>query len=142
MKWISQTANCFIAISISLLEIDKEFIELVLSAAFDGDVSEVNEMLNAGVPVDSVDGTGRTALGYAAHNNRTDITQILSHRGADVDKRSKNYEVTVLNNNIDVTEVLLKHGAPTEIKDRHGRTPIDVARERNSEQAVRLLELH
>ena len=52
---VSQTSNCFISVSISLLEIDDTLLSRFTSAAARGDVSSVNEMLDAGVPVDSVD---------------------------------------------------------------------------------------
>ena len=145
---VSQTSNWFIPVSISLLEIDYRLLFRFTSAAARGDVSSVNEMLDAGVPVDSVDPKNRwTALRWAALWNRTDVTQFLLQRGADVNKQSGYYHFTALHraacdNHIGVIEVLLKHGASTNIKDNRGRTPIDVARERNYEAAIRLLERH
>ena len=70
-------------------------------------------MLNVGVPVDSVDELGMAALRWAAVDNRTDVI-----------------------------EVLLKHDASANIKDGYGRTPIDLARDRNNKAAVRLLKRH
>ena len=139
--------SCFIVIPISLLEITGELIDRFTDAAIDGDVSEVKEMLDVGVPVDSVDVVGRTALQWAVVYHKTDVTQLLLSRGADVNKRSGLHRQTALhkaasNNSTDVIEVLLKHGASTNIKDRNGRTPIDVARAMNREVAVRLLERH
>ena len=145
---VSQTSNWFIPVSISLLEIDYRLLFRFTSAAARGDVSSVNEMLDAGVPVDSVDPKNRwTALRWAALWNRTDVMQLLLQRGADVNKQSGYYHVTALHraacdNHIGVIEVLLKHGASTNIKDNERRTPIDVARERNYEAAIRLLERH
>ena len=43
-------------------------------------------MLDVGVPVDSEDGGGMTALRWAAWHNRTDATELLLSRGADVNK--------------------------------------------------------
>ena len=139
--------SCFIVIPISLLEITGELIERFTDAAFNGDVSEVKEMLDVGVPVDSEDEFGRTALQYAAYRNETDVTELLLSRGADVNKRSDRYHSTALHHavfsiNTDVIKVLLKHGASTNIKDGRGRTPIDYARGQNNEAAVRLLERH
>ena len=97
LKWnfhnlirISQTSNCFIVISIFLLEIDAELIRRFCQAARDGDVSLLTEMLDNGVPIDREYGIA-TALKYAAMMNRTDVTQMLLKRGADVDKRSGSF---------------------------------------------------
>ena len=104
-------------------------------------------MIDVGVPVDSEDEFGRTALQCAAWKNRTDVTQSLLNRGADVNKRSGRGHPTALHtaaihNNTDVIEVLLKHGASTNIADGYGDTPIDLARRANNKAAVRLLERH
>ena len=76
------------------------------------------ELLDAGVPVDSVDWDGDTALRSAAYENRTDVTRVLLKKGADVDKRSGDDHETALHiaamfNKTDVIELLLKHGAST-----------------------------
>ena len=139
--------SCFIVIPISLLEITGELINRFITAAYTGDVSKVKEMLDVGVPVDSEDEIGRTALECAVVYHKTDVTQLLLSRGADVNKRSGLHHQTALhkaasNNSTDVIEVLLKHGAWTNIKDRFGDTPIDLARSKNNEAAVRLLERH
>ena len=104
-------------------------------------------MLDVGVPVDSENKLGMTALQWAAVKNRTDVTELLLSRGADVNKRSGDYHDTALHmaafrNNTDVIEVLLKHGASTNIKNRRGFIPIDYARHENNKAAVRLLERH
>ena len=103
------------------------------------------EILHVGVPVDSVDGHGLTAIWWAAVSNRTDVTRVLLQRGADVDKQGGYHNRTALHsaaykNYIDVIELLLKHGAFADIKDRSDHTPIDDARDRNNGAAVQLLE--
>ena len=103
-------------------------------------------MLDEGVPVDIVDGAGGlTALQCAAMNNRTDVMHELLQRGADVNKRDRYDGLTALHysamyNNIDAIRLLLENGASTTIKDNEGRTPIDVAREYNHQEAVLLLQ--
>ena len=147
VKRVSQTSNCFIVLSISLLEITGELIKRFLYAAVDGDVSKLKEMLDVGVPVDGEIELGTAALQCAAMCNRTDLAQLLLSRGADVNKRSAYGHSTALHvaafaNSTDVFEVLLKHGASTNIKDCYGKTPIDEARRANNKAAVRLLERH
>ena len=147
VKRVSQTSNCFIVISISLLEITGELINRFIYASVDGDVSKLKEMLDVGVPVDGEIELGTAALQCAAVCNRTDLAQLLLSRGVDVNKRSGYGHLTALHwaayyNNTDVIEVLLKHGASTNIKDCYGNTPIDEARRKNNKAAVRLLERH
>ena len=96
VKWVSQTSNYFIVTSISLLEIDKELIFRFTLAARDGDVSLLNELLDDGVPVDSVDIFDDTALKGVARINKTDVIQVLLERGADLDKQTGVYRRTAL----------------------------------------------
>ena len=105
------------------------------------------DLLDAGVPVDSVDGDGDTALRSAAYENITDVTRVLLKRGADVDKQSGDdhetaLHVAVMFSNTDVIEVLLKHGASTKMEDCFGHTPMDLALEQDNEALIRLLERH
>ena len=117
MKYVPETWNCFIVISISLLEIVDGLIRRFTDAAGDGDVSLVKEMLDDGVPVDSEELIFGTALNCAALNNRTDVTILLLDRGADVNKRSRYLQSTALHiaaeyhNRTYVIEILLKYGA-------------------------------
>ena len=102
-------------------------------------------MLDGGMSVDIVDGVGMTALQYAAWYNRTDVMHELLQRGADVNKRDRNHGQTALHwsamkNNTDAIRLLLENGASTTIKDAVGRTPIDWAREYNSQEALLLLQ--
>ena len=48
--------------------------------------------------------------------------------------------LSAINNHADAIRLLLQYGASTTIEDDGGRTPIDWAREMNSEEAVRLLQ--
>ena len=102
-------------------------------------------MLDGGMPVDSVDGIGRTALQHAAMYSETDVIHKLLQRGADVNKRDRNHGRTALhwsamNNSTDAIQLLLENGASTTIKDKKRRTPIDFAREYNSQEALLLLQ--
>ena len=141
---VSHKGNCFIWTFISSIEIDPELVNSFIFAAADGDVSEVVRMLDGGMPVDSFDGYGRTALQQAARYNRTDVIHELLQRGADVNKRDRYFGLTALHwsamkNNTDDIRLLLRNGASTTIKEKWGRTPIDCAREENNQEAVLLL---
>ena len=102
-------------------------------------------MLDGGMPVDSVDWAGFTALQCAAMLNQTDVIHKLLQRGADVNKRDRYHGQTALhcsalNNITDTIRLLLENGASTTIKDNEGRTPIDLAREWKSQEVVLLLQ--
>ena len=97
------------------------------------------------MPVDSFDWVGMTALQWAARYNLTYVIHKLLQRGADVNKRDRNHGLTALHysamyNKIGAIRLLLENGASTTIKDNEGRTPIDVARELNNQEAVLLLQ--
>ena len=86
-------------------------------------------------------------LNYATMEIRNDNTILLPNSGSDVKKGNGLFQSTNLHeaaryNNTQVIELLLRYGASTNLKDRDGDTPIDVARANNNEAAVRLLERH
>ena len=102
-------------------------------------------MLDGGMPVDSEDRDGWTALQYAAMENRTGVMHKLLQRKADVNKRHRTFGLTALHvsaryNRTDAIQLLLKNGASTTIKDEKGLTPIDYAQKYNHQEAVLLLQ--
>ena len=55
-----------------------------LRAARRGDIASCVEMLDAGVPFDTRDGLGSTALHHASLNNHTDIIDVILQKGVGV----------------------------------------------------------
>ena len=101
--------------------------------------------MDEGMPVDSFDWHGFTALQQAARFSHTYAIHELLQRGADVNKRDRDYGRTALHwsarrNKTDAIQLLLENRASTTIKDKKGRTPIDYARKYNSQEAVLLLQ--
>ena len=131
---VSQTWNCFDS-TVSSIEIDR-FID----AAGEGDVSTVNELLEEGVPVDcSYDRTyDRTALFYAALNNRTDVIRLLLQNGANANNRDLDGNTPVhhaaMYNSTEAIAVLMEYEASIDIKNNKGEKPIDVARRLEKKQ--------
>ena len=96
------------------------------------------------MPVDIVDEYDGTALMKAAYHNRTDVVRYLLKKRANVDKQNRDSRVALhyacLYNSTDVIKILVQHGARTDIKDKAGNTTNDLARNRNYEEAVGLLQ--
>ena len=144
-EWQSvwQTSNCF-DLTVSSIEIDDDLVVRFHIAAWEGDVSLVESMLQEGVPVDCVDRDGRTALSLAAYLNRTDVIRLLLQKGADVNKRDRRGSTPVhyaaWNNSTEATAMLTEHGASINITNNEGDKPIDETRRWKCEAAVRMLE--
>ena len=144
-EWQSvwQTSNCF-NLTVSSIEIDSDLIERFHYAAYKGDVSLVESMLQEGVPVDCVDRYDQTALFQAVWYNRTDVIRLLLQKGADVNKRDRFGRTPVhyaaRENSTEAIAMLIEHGASINITDNGGEKPIDLARRYGNEAAVRMLE--
>ena len=138
-----QTSNCF-DLTVSSIEIDDDLFDRFHDAAYEGDVSLVESMLQEGVPVDCVNRLDETALFRAAEYNRTDVIRLLLQKGADVNKRDRFGDTPVhyaaMNNSTEAIAMLIEHGASINITDDEGYKPIDHARRFGCEAAVRMLE--
>ena len=129
---------------VSLIEINPQRIKRFIDAAHFDDVSEVIDMLRDGMPINSRDKDGYTALYWAVFNNHTEVVDELLGNGADVNVRNSSYDWTPLhaaahNNNTDMMKVLLRHGAEPSIRNNRGETAFDVARMFNGEEAIQQL---
>ena len=129
---------------VSLIEINPQLIKRFVDAARFDDVSEVIDMLGDGMPINSRDKDGYTALYWAVFNNHTEVVDELLENGADVNVRNSSYDWTPLHaaahsNNTDMIKVLLEHGAERSIRNNRGETALDVARMFNGEEAIQQL---
>ncbi|KAF6729443.1 Neurogenic locus notch-like protein 1 [Oryzias melastigma] len=106
----------------------------------------VLELLQAGVPVNNTDHTGRSALHWACSVNHLSLARTLIRYGAAVDLQDNKGEtalfLSALHGCYDTSRLLLLHGANPELHDRRGRRPIDVAREAMQHQVLELLLAH
>lgn len=125
------TASILLA-SLSLLEITPEVVKRFIDAARFDDVNEVITMLRIGVPINSQDKDGYSAIYWAVFNSNTDVVNKLISKNADVNVRN-NYYWTPLhaaahNRNTDMMKLLLEHGAELSIRNNRGDTALDIAR--------------
>ena len=130
--------------SASLLEVNSQLIKRFIDAAHFDDVTEVVDMLRGGIPIDSTDENGYTALYWATNSNHTEIVTELLKNGADVNVQNGHgwtpLHTAADNNNTDIMITLLAHNADSSIKNIRGQTALDVARMFNRKEATRLLE--
>ena len=89
-------------------------------------------MLRVGVPVNSKDKDGYSALYWAVFNNATYIVEKLISSGADVNVRNDHYwtplHAAAHNSNIEMMKFLLQHGADPLIRNNRSETALDIAR--------------
>ena len=78
----------FVFVYISFTEINPTLISSFHYAAYGGDVHEVRQLLDAGVPIDSRGEIGSTALHGAAISKRTEVVRLLLEKGANVNIRN------------------------------------------------------
>jgi hypothetical protein len=114
-------------------------------ATVTGDTAEIAQALDAGAKIDSLDPQGnRRALNYAAINNHVAAVKVLLARGATINLTNRTgftalhhaAEVGALN----ALTALLEAGADPSVGTSRGVLPIDTARRRGDQAAVRLLE--
>jgi outer membrane protein assembly factor BamB len=88
----------------------------LFAAARAGDLEEVRRLLEAGVPVDSVDRYGATALLMAAGAGHIDVVTHLLEQGADIDHREEFYggsplQMALFGGHPEVAAALVRAGA-------------------------------
>ncbi len=118
--------------------------ELVL-AAQQGNVVKVKELLAVpGVNVNQVDGdTGRTALHWAARENRGEIVAILIEAKADVNVQDRTGKgpltLAAETGSVDATQKLVDAGASLTARDSIGGTPLTWGCGLGSAETVKIL---
>ena len=118
--------------SFSLLEITSELIKRFIDAARFDDFNEVINMLRVGVPVNSQDKDGYSALYWAVFNDNTDVVDMLISKKADVNVRNSHYwtplHAAAHNSITEMVKFLLQNGAEPSIRNNRGETALDIAR--------------
>lgn len=110
----------------------------LISAALYGRTDVVRLLLNHGAIVNLVDDNDQSALTNAAEWGSADTVRLLLNHGASVNTLGRNKQTALImaavQNHSEVVRILLEHGAKVGIKDAHGLTALDWARQRLWEQ--------
>ena len=108
---------------------------LLYLASANGRLAAVELLLDRGADKDKANFFGDTPLYIASQNGHLAVVELLLARGADTDKANKEDGSTPLMaaaryGNLDVVERLLGRNACLYLRDKHGRTALEMARER------------
>ena len=115
------------------------------AAAARGDVREVKQLLEAGVPIDDVDGNGRSALLEAVEGDHLEVAVTLMDRGASVNVQASNKDTPWLQagalGRTDMLRRMVNATPPPDltIRNRYGGNALIPACERAHVDTVRLL---
>ena len=116
----------------------------LVEAAFDGDVETVQQQLEQGYSVESVDGKKQTALSEAALQGHDDIVTILLTAGADPSAQCKKGRTPLyraaFHSRLSTMLLLLEAGADPQIADTSGQWPANVCEGGHADAAKELLE--
>ena len=126
---------------------DRDGRSPILWAASSGSARAVLSLFKAGIPTDTADAEGLTALHCAASRGHTDcLDTLISLCGAKVNFTDNNectplhYAVTL--GHADATALLLMHGADCEKVDKKGRTAAHCGCAKGQIETIKLLKNH
>ena len=109
-------------------------------AAYAGDVTRVQELIDRGADVNEQAPNGETALMIAAANGHVEVVQVLIAADADVDARELNSGGTVLKwAKVNVVQALIDAGADVNARDDKGYTPLVYAAKKGMADVVHAL---
>ena len=115
----------------------------IFRAASDGNVTAVQNLLNAGTDVNAREHEGETPLMYAAVAGKTEVVKLLLDRGADINATSSNHETALARavgiKQYDTVKLLLDRGADIEKSTDGSGPPLIYAAGGDDAKMVKLL---
>ena len=122
-------------------DLQKELIESIDN----NDLMKTKEIIKKGADINKPDGYGYTSLIWAASTGNNEIIQLLLSKGAEINFVNKDggsalwYAVT--NQKADALKLLLEKGADPNIKFMEFQSPLEYAKERNTDQFIELADI-
>ena len=124
---------------------EKQGFDAFIQAACDDDHARLQQLLDAGVPVDGSDFGDWTALIHASIHGNSKCLQILINNGADVNEKNvwsnTGLHWTVQIGHINCARMLIENGARIEERDKWGRTPLIIAADSGDNKSVSCIRL-
>lgn len=110
-----------------------------------GDIDGIRQRLDAGTDIEERDHCGSTALRGAVWGNRRATIHFLINRGADLDAFGTHGSILHMcsdndNKHVDAAKFIVEAGCRTDMLDRHGKTPLQRARQVKNHRLVEYLE--
>jgi len=126
--------------------INRSLQEELNSAAQSDDLESLQEILQQKININAVTEEGWTALHFAAFKGCDKIVAALLEAKINTDIQGKVYGRTALHyaadrGNLEVVKMLVAKGANTKIADKTNKTALDLAREKNFADIVKVLSL-
>lgn len=116
----------------------------LMHAAWHGNFSALEALLEANVDVNATDDRGATALLHAADEGRLKTCERLLTAGANPNAASKEGLTALLlaaaSDNTPLVTLLLRHGADPDLKTYQGKSPRDIAKEHNATDCLKAME--
>lgn len=123
--------------------IEQSVLQDFLVAARANNTDKLNAGLKAGVPVDSADASGRTALMIATHANAIDVARVLIEAGADVNAKDRLQDSPYLyagaEGRLEILKMTVAAGADLKAVNRYGGTALIPAAHHGHVEVVRYL---
>ena len=116
----------------------------IVTASQRGDVARVRELIAAGGNANDVDpDTGRSALHFAARENRAEVVAVLLDSKADINATDRTGKTPLTmaaeNSAVEATKLLIERGADLNKRDQIGGTPLTWACGLGTAPTVKLL---
>ena len=122
---------------------DQEMVQDFLAAARANDVAKLAEGLDKGLPVDSRDESGRTALLIATHADAVEAARLLIGTGADVNAKDglsdSPYLYAGAEGRLEILKMTVAAGADLKSVNRYGGTALIPAAHHGHVEVVRYL---
>lgn len=115
----------------------------LISAAAEGEIETILELLEAGAEIDATDSRGVSAVMAATQRNNIDTVKILIEHGANIDIRNNNQDNVLLyagaEGLLEIVKLAVEAGADTTLTNRFGGTALIPASDRGHVDIVQEL---